>query len=297
MLRRGKPPHNTQVLQRWVGEWAKAEGVPVARLQRSVSYMVLAAMLATVTDPDGRPLFLLKGGVTMELRLDLRARATQDLDAAVRARSAEMLDRLRDALDAGHGDFTATTADISRVGDTDAIRASVKLSYRGRPWGTVPVEMAPIEGSAGDHVDRVPAKALDPLGLDGPTHVPCVSVPYQIAQKLHACTEVFDEGPPNGRFRDLIDLLLLRDMLNPAELPRVRAACVEIFGLRDKHAWPPTLTTPTGWRTAFATLATETTFPLVDVDDAADALRRLIEEIDGAGKPDSSATWRPTGAP
>jgi hypothetical protein len=282
VIRRDKPPHNAQVLQRWVGEWANAEGVPTARLQRSVSYMVLAAMLSTVRDGDGRPLFLLKGGVTMELRLDLRARATQDLDAAVRARSNEMVDRLRDALDAGHGDFTATTTKIRAVRDTGAIRATVKLAYRGRPWGTVPVELAPVEGGAGDEIEHVPARTLDPLGIDGPTDVPCLSARYQIAQKLHACTEFFDEGPTNARFRDLIDVLLLRELLTPDDLPQVRAACVETFDLRGKHTWPPTLTAPPEWEAAYASLAAEMTFPLVDVNDAADAVRRLVEEIDAA---------------
>lgn len=282
MLGRGKPPHNAQVLQRWVGEWARAEGVPTARLQRSVSYMVLAAMLSTVRGADGRPLFLLKGGVTMELRLDLRARATQDLDAAVRARSSELLDRLRDALEAGHGDFTAATTEIRGVRATGAIRATVKLSYRGRPWGTVPVELAPVEGAAGDEIEHVPARALDRLGIDGPADVPCLSVRYQMAQKLHACTEVFETGPANARFRDLIDLLLLRELLTTDDLPRVRAACVEIFALRDKHAWPPTLTTPIEWGAAYARLAAEMAFPLVDVEEAGDAVRLLIHEIDAA---------------
>lgn len=218
----------------------------------------------------------------MELRLDLRARATQDLDAAVRARSGEMLDRLRDALDAGHGDFTATTTEIRDVRDTGAIRATVKLSYRGRPWGTVPVELAAVEGGAGEEIEHVPARALDPLGIDGPPDVPCLSVRYQIAQKLHACTEIFEAGPANARFRDLLDVLLLRDLLNPDDLPQVRAACVETFTLRSRHAWPPTLLTPIEWRPGYASLATEMAFPLIEVDDAADAVRRLIEEIDGS---------------
>lgn len=287
MIRRDKPPHNAQVLQRWVGEWANAEGVPTARLQRSVSYMVLAAMLSTVRGADGRPLFLLKGGVMMELRLDLRARATQDLDAAVRARSNEMIDRLRDALDAGHGDFTATTTEIRAVRDTGAVRATVKLAYRGRPWGTVPVELAPVEGGAGDEIEHVPARALHALGIDGPTDVPCLSVRYQIAQKLHACTEVFDEGPANARFRDLIDVLLLRELLTPEDLPQVRAACVETFDLRGKHTWPPSLTTPLEWEAAYASLAAEMAFPLVDVNEAAEAVRALIAEIDRSGQADT----------
>lgn len=51
------------------------------------------------------------------------------------------------------------------------------------------LEIAGAEGEAGREIDRLPGKPLDALGLDGPEEVPCVSVRYQIAQKLHACTE------------------------------------------------------------------------------------------------------------
>jgi hypothetical protein len=40
--------------------------------------MVLLAMLDRVRAPDGEPQCLLKGGVAMELRFDLGARATKD---------------------------------------------------------------------------------------------------------------------------------------------------------------------------------------------------------------------------
>jgi len=41
-------------------------------------------------------------------------------------------------------------------------------------------------------------------------------------------------------FRDLIDIQLLRDLID--DLHAVRTACVEIFELRGKHAWPPCVT-------------------------------------------------------
>jgi hypothetical protein len=137
------------VLERWTREWADAEGVPVARVQRSVSYMVIAAMLDTVRGADGEPLFLIKGGVAMELRLALRARATQDLDAAFRAAAEEMIERLDDALEAGHADFTASRTTAQEIGETRAIRVGVKLAYRGRPWATVPLEISSAEGRSG----------------------------------------------------------------------------------------------------------------------------------------------------
>jgi len=282
MRPRDKPPHNAQVLQRWAREWADAEGVPVSRLQRSISYLVIAAMLDTVRDAENEPLFLLKGGVAMELRLDLRARATQDLDAAFRAAAREMVERLDDALETGHGDFTASRTELEQVGATGAARVGVRLAYRGRPWGTVPVEIACAEGRSGEEIERVPALSLDPLGLDGPNAIPCVSLRYQIAQKLHACTQVFDDGAANGRFRDLIDLVLLRELLASDAMPGVRGACIETFELRATHTWPPSVTVGEGWAPGYAELATGIGFHLTDVDAAAAAVRALIAEIDSA---------------
>lgn len=280
--RREKPPHNAQVLERWAREWADAEGVPAARVQRSVSYVVIAAMLDTVRGPDGDPLFLVKGGVAMELRLALRARATQDLDAAFRATAEEMIERLDDALEAGHTGFTASRTTAQGIGETRAIRVGVKLAYRGRPWATVPLEVSSAEGGVADEFERVPARPLDPLGIEVPAEIPCVSMRYQIAQKLHACTQVFDDGPANGRFRDLIDLLLLRALLSAEDLPSVRAACIETFELRATHRWPPAVVVGAGWAPAYAQLAAGVGFHVTDVEEAAERVRAFVAEIDGA---------------
>jgi hypothetical protein len=279
---REKPPHSAQVLQRWAREWADVEGVPVSRMQRLVSYMVIAAMLDSMRDARGEPLFLIKGGVAMELRLDLRARATQDLDAAFRAAADELVERLDDALEAGHGDFTASRTAIEEIGETQAIRVGVKLAYRGRPWGTVPVEISSAEGRSGEEIERVPTRSLGPLGLDGPAEIACVSLRYQIAQKLHACTQIFEDGSANDRFRDLIDLLLLRGLTTQTLMPKVRAACVETFELRATHPWPPTVPPAAGWADAYAELAAALDFEPTDVQDAARAVERFIIEIDRA---------------
>lgn len=280
--RRERPPHNAQVLERWARAWADAEGVPVARVQRQVSYMVIAAMLDTVRGADGEPLFLIKGGVAMELRLALRARATQDLDAVFRAAAGEMIERLDDALEAGHAGFTASRTAAREIGETRAIRVGVKLAYRGRPWATVPLEISSAEGHSGAEFERVPARPLDPLGIEVPAEVPCVSLRYQIAQKLHACTHVFDDGPANSRFRDLVDLLLLREFLAPADLPQVREACVETFELRATHQWPPAVAIGAGWAPAYAQLAAAVGFNLTDVEEAAERVRAFVAEIDRA---------------
>ena len=101
-------------------------------------------------------------------------------------------------------------------------------------------------------------------------------------QKIHACTEIYVDGRENDRFRDLIDLQLLRDLVEDGSLATVRAACVEIFELRKKHGWPPQVTVHPSWPAGFAAMTVEVGFYTDDVELAAIALREFIAEIDSA---------------
>lgn len=68
----------------------------------------------------------------------------------------------------------------------------VKLSYRGRSFMTVPLEVGHDE--VGDTADAVLRLAPDlpllfeALGLESPSPVPVLAVHHQVVQKLHACT-------------------------------------------------------------------------------------------------------------
>lgn len=274
-----KAPHSVQVLQRWVGELAREDGIAPARIQRWISFMVVAAMLDHARDENEDPVFVLKGGAAMELRLGLRARATKDFDTAYREAMDVMLDRLDVALRHGHGEFSATRTEPSMIVDTNAVRLDIKLSYRGRSWATVQLEVAPSEGSAGREIERVPGKPLDPLGLEGPDDVPCVSIRYQIAQKIHACTEVPVDGGTNDRFRDLIDLLLLEELVEENEWIGVREACQELFQLRRKHAWPPQVTVFDTWPDPYRAMARELAFPITAVEEAAAKVQAMIDRV------------------
>jgi hypothetical protein len=72
--------------------------MPAGRYQRWINTHIISAALDRVRDEDGEPLFTLKGGAAMELRLGLRARASKDYDAAFRARAEDMLDAVDRAL-------------------------------------------------------------------------------------------------------------------------------------------------------------------------------------------------------
>lgn len=282
MKPREKAPFSVNVLQRWIADAERETGVAVARQQRWVSFMILAAMLDAVRDEDDEPLFLLKGGVAMELRLDVGARATKDFDAAFRAEATEILERLDQALQAGYGDFTARRTEAEPVRETGAVRFDTKLDYRTKSWATVKFEVAPAEGSMGREIERVPARPLDHLGLTGPSDVPCVAIRWQIAQKLHACTEVPADGRVNDRFRDLIDLVMLWDLVAEDQHPAVAEACREIFALRGMHTWPPQVTVFDTWPTEYEAVAAELRFPLPDVVAAAMAIQNMIAIIAAA---------------
>ncbi len=135
-----KPPHNVNLLERWLGEASKQSGVAAGRLRRWLGFMVVAAMLDDARDAeDGEPLFLVKGGVAMELRVDTGARATKDFDTAFRESMEAVTNHLDPALRGGHGDFTATRTELEPVKDTGAVRCEIKLAYRGKSVITVKI--------------------------------------------------------------------------------------------------------------------------------------------------------------
>jgi Nucleotidyl transferase AbiEii toxin, Type IV TA system len=275
-----KLPGNTSHLQQLVGRFAAEQGMPPVRVQRWLNAMVVTAVLDRARDENDEPIFLLKGGVAMELRLQLRARTTKDYDAAFRARAEEVLDNIDEAIADPWNEFTITRAEPERVSNTRAFRVKLKLAYKRRSWGTVEVEMAPVEGAMGSELDRVPAAPLDALQVPLPDDAACVSLRYQVAQKLHACTEVFETARENDRFRDVMDILLVEAFLVDVGLSRVREACIDIFTVRGKHAWPPTVTVYDSWREPFAALARENGFAPEDIDEAAVELTELIHAID-----------------
>jgi hypothetical protein len=278
-----KAPHSTSVINRWVNDYAREHGVAAGRLARWIQFMVVLAILDRARDEQGKPLFLLKGGAAMELRLQLDARTTKDIDAAFRESMDKMLERLDDALQEGWGDFTFERTEPEPIRETRSVRMEIKLSYRGNRWGTVPLEVASAEGRSGDDVDVVEAIDIGHFGIAGPERVPCLSVRYQIAQKIHACTAPpFNGKTENPRFHDLIDLLMLRDLVSDGWWADVREACVDIFDGRNTHPWPPELVVYSSWAAAYNVLALNQGFPVDDVEEAARQVREMIARVDAA---------------
>lgn len=278
-----RPPHNIRVLHGWLREYAGERRQAEGRLKRTVDYTLVLTALDRVRDSTGNRMFAVKGGVAMELRLRLSARATRDLDAVFLGTFEEWLEAFDEAADQPVADFELSRGEPTTIRTTRTMRVDVYLDYRGRRWGTVTLEVAPAEVSHLLDVDEVEPFDLTQFGLPATECVLVVGLPYLIAQKLHACTEPFD-GRDNPRIRDLIDLQLARQLLRGDDLSRVHDACIAIFDSRGTHPWPPTLAAPAGWPTSYEKLVEEEPTKVADdLDGAIRLIEGLIREIDQAG--------------
>lgn len=118
----------------------------------------------------------------------------------------------------------------------------------------------------------------------------------QVAQKIHACTDPHD--PPdviNDRARDVVDLLLLRDLTEIDENPAaVHAAVIDVFDVRARdaqalghapRAWPCVVVAHPHWPADYARAAVGANLDLT-LDEAVAELNAWLSEI--AAAPPSS---------
>jgi hypothetical protein len=275
-------PKTEKHLGRLVSNYAETNGLGVRRVRQRVSAMAFLGTLERVREEDSPGRFLIKGGIACELRFQNQARATRDLDALFHGSLDELLADLDTAFATPYSGFSFSYTPPEAVRETGAHRFDVKLAYQGRSWATLRVEVSPPEGKAHEP-ESVPALSVSQFGLTGPTEVACLSLRYQIAQKIHACTERFPDRE-NERVHDLVDLQLMEELIE--DYGRVKAACIEIFELRGTHAWPPTLTAEPTWAETYRELAAELDFPTKDLDEAITRVQTLIDRIQGTKLPD-----------
>lgn len=282
MSRRRSPPSSARVLTQWVDTYARERGLPPKRVRDWISYMILGSQLECASASAEGPRFTIKGAVAIEMRLPDKARATKDIDLVVEdPADKELTAALRDALKGGYQGFTFRVKGEPHVLPNESVRVDVALEYRGRGWGTIQVDLSAREGDRTE-VELVEPLDLEPFGLETPDALPCLSLRYHIAQKIHAMTEPPpDEGTSNERFRDLVDLLLMKQLTS--DLAGVRPACVEVFAIRATHDWPRVLDPPAFWEEPFAALAEEVELPVRRLDDAVREAQAFIDAIEQAG--------------
>jgi hypothetical protein len=234
-----------------------------ARLRRLVGFAVVCEALSEAVSRGVIPLFLVKGGAAIELRLGLLARATRDLDIGLCAPVAELLSVFDRALSVGFNDFQFRRKGAARVIGNDVFGLEVAVDYLGRPWATIPVDLGPATQDA--QTESVPPISLRELGLTEPRGVPCPAIAEQVAQKVHALSEPYTEGRTNPRARDILDILLLVQRAN-VEFSAVRVSCERIFAERATHPWPIfNFVFPLDWTVTLGNLARDAGYETDDV--------------------------------
>lgn len=121
---------------------------------------------------------------------------------------------------------------------------------------------------------------------------------YQVAQKIHACSDPHEPpGLVNDRARDVVDLLLLREIDEIGDNPMaVRAAVVDIFDARARDAralgraartWPCKVVAHQHWSADYERAAADARLPLT-LGQAVAELNAWLALIDSAASDDEA---------
>jgi hypothetical protein len=276
------PPKTLNRLQQLITELEKQSGLPVRRLNMRVASMMLSGALSHLVDDEGRPKFLTKGGIAIELRLLDQARASQDVDIVLLGNPAELTDRLEEAFSELYEGFSFIAGEPETLPARPEVqRIQIQVLFNTKRFTTLQVEFAPTE-AGGHEFDELPGHDLSKLGLKGPDRVPVLALRWQIAQKIHAVSEApLKDGGENVRFWDLIDLQLLEAVTN-GDLSIIREACEETFAIRAQHTWPPGISVYPSWSESYAAMARNMEMPITEVEEAAAAVAAFIARIEHA---------------
>lgn len=262
-----KEPVSAKVLNTWIAQAEAQLGDEAkgGRLGWLIASSVAVGAVQRALDEDGRQLFLLKGGTLLQHRINATARATKDVDGLVRGDMDAFFAVLEEVLDEPWGPLTLRRGEVEVINVPTKLvkprRFDIILNLRGVTWRRIQFEVSPDEAGIGQERELIEPPPLAGFGLPDPDVLVGIAMRFQIAQKLHAVSDPHEPpGSINDRARDVVDLLLLRDLIATTGMPapaEVREAAVAVFEARAAEAaklgrptrsWPPTLVAYAHWK-------------------------------------------------
>ncbi len=246
-------------------------------------YIRLRAVVANAVVGQMLPRGVVKGGSAIKFRLgDGATRFTTDLDVARDESLEEFIDSLDASLAEGWSGFTGRIVARRPANPKDVPPEyvmqpfDVKLSYNGKPWLTVELEVGYDEIGDADNPDweisRDIVELFARLGFPEPGPVPLMPLHHQTAQKIHALSE-----PGSRRAHDLIDLQLI-EATGELDYAKTLETCRRLFAYRKKQPWPSYVVVGDGWREAYD--EQRRGLPVLeDVDEAIEWTNELIKHI------------------
>lgn len=247
------------------------------RLRRLMANAIVAQLL-----PDGA----VKGGSALKLRFGSEAtRFSTDLDTARASNLESYMQALSDALEEGWQGFTGILVRKPQAHPEGVPQHyimqpfDIKLSYNGKSWLTVPLEVGHNEIGDADNPDMIVPRELsevfEDLGFPALGPLPLMRLPYQVAQKLHGVSE---EG--SQRAHDLVDLQVQLSN-GDVDLRETKDICERLFEYRQLQAWPPVVVKGKDWDALYDEAASGLEV-LANVDDAIAWVNELVLSIDNA---------------
>ncbi|MBO5939862.1 MAG: nucleotidyl transferase AbiEii/AbiGii toxin family protein [Kiritimatiellae bacterium] len=271
-------PQNVSFLERAIRKLASSN-VEAYRLRVMMANVIVGQFLENA---------VARGGTSMKLRYgNSTTRFTMDFDVARRIELEEFTSTFARRIEAGWGPFTGRLVEAGEnhpkgVPQEYVMRPfDIKLQYRGHAWCTVRFEVSYDEIGDADEMDLPPVPqeilgAFSKLELPTPLPVPLMTIPFQVAQKLHGLTE---EG--STRAQDLIDLQLMAKY-ETFDLKKIHVVCKRLFANRKRQEWPSLVVEGERWAGVYAEGANSIDGLYPTVSEAIAWVNDLIKAIDAA---------------
>lgn len=290
-------PASVSILNNWItlAESRLGDEAGGGRLGWLIASSVAVAAVQRALDKEGRQLFLLKGGNLLQHRLDVPARTTKDIDGIVRGDIDVFIGVLGDVFLEPWGPFTLRRGSVEVINVPTRLlkprRFDVYIDLRGTTWRRIQFEISPDEAGIGDESESIESMPLGGFGLPDLDVLVGIALRHQIAQKFHAVSD--PHNPPeyvNDRPRDVVDLILLRDLVATTGQPTskevalaakavfdARAEDARALGLEPRH-WPSKVFAHQHWADSYARAANEVGITL-SLAEAVDQVNVWITDL------------------
>lgn len=173
-------------------------------------------------------------------------------------------------------------------------RFDIIIELRGVAWRRIQFEVSPDEAGIGDDFEAIEPPPLAGFGLPDPDTLVGIAVRFQTAQKFHAVSDPHDPpGSVNDRARDVVDLVLLRELAAVTGRPtltEIRAGATAVFEGRavearqlglPPRAWPPTVIVHAHWADDYARAAASAGVAL-SLEEAVAEVNKWVAAFDDA---------------
>jgi predicted nucleotidyltransferase component of viral defense system len=266
-----------QALEQRLLTQARANGTDLNRLRRRVVFERILIRLTTI-QPG---MWVVKGGMAVELRIGDSSRMTNDLDLNFRTdteTASEAHEHLVAALSAdptGDGFLfkvpPPTDLEPDQAG-RPGWRFSISADLVGRTFATVRVDVVARTDEL-SATETLPLESLLSFAGFGDFEIEATDVPQQFAEKIHAITRPW-AGRDNTRVKDLADVVaFINQRLDPASAMK---STQHVFSVRATHPVPEELLDPPlFWNEDYAAFADELGLTETSVDQAMRTLRRF----------------------